>query len=101
MEKSKISLEHFDLAPPSKNGDVTIIYPHVYRAAKEAARIAGWSFRSYSSADSVGTLEDFQKKQIRAFPTLILYKEGLEMGRYTSLGVSAEMIISWAEKLIS
>lgn len=99
--RSKIVLEHFDIAPPSENGDENIIYPHVYLAAKEAASQAGWEFRSYSSAETPGTYEDFKKRQIRIFPTLILYEEGKEIGRYTSLGISPELVISWVAKLIS
>ncbi|MCF7675888.1 MAG: WYL domain-containing protein [Akkermansiaceae bacterium] len=95
-----VFLEHFDLSPPTGDGQDGIIYGHLFKNAKEAAEVTGWRFRSYSSRETPGTMEDFSHRQIRAFPTLILYCDGVELGRHTFVHNSVEGIVAWGNKLL-
>lgn len=95
-----VFLEHFDLSPPIDDSREWIIYDHLFRTAREAADIAGWTFRSYSSRETPGTDEDFLGREIRSFPTLILFRDGAELGRHTAVANSVEGIKTWGNVLL-
>ncbi|MCU0795909.1 MAG: hypothetical protein MUF31_08240 [Akkermansiaceae bacterium] len=94
-----VLLEHFDLSPPYEDGSEGIVYRHLYETAMKAAAWAGWSFRSYSSQATPGTLEDWMARKIRSFPTLIVFRDGVELGRHVSVQNTVPGIIEWASKL--
>ncbi len=95
-----VFLEHFDLSPPLDDSREWIIYGHLFRTAREAADAEGWTFRSYSSRETPGTDEDFLGRKIRSFPTLILYRDGVELGRHTAVASSVEGIKYWGNELL-
>ena len=95
-----VFIEHFELFPPTGDGRDSIIYSKLYDAAKEAAGSAGWTFRSYSAAATPGTHDDWVARQIRHFPTLILFRDGVELGRHTAIYNTVPGIICWAYKLL-
>ncbi len=94
-----VFLEHFDMTWPT-DGEESIVYSGVLHAARQAAEHAGWAFYSYSAADSGATREDFIHRNIRAFPTLILYFDGVEFGRLTWVAHTVSGILSWAKELL-
>jgi hypothetical protein len=95
-----VFIEHFDLGPPSVTND-SIVYAHLFRAAKQACLQQGWAFRSFSSIETPGVLEDFSQRKIKAFPTLILYSDGVELGRRMAIIGTVEEIIEWAGNLLA
>ncbi len=95
-----VFLEHFDLSWPLRDGADGIIYGYLFRAAMEAAAAAGWTFRSYSSVETPGTDDDWIRRQIRAFPTLILFRDGVELGRHTAIINTVQGIQLWGNKLL-
>ena len=95
-----IFLEHFDLSPPMGNGSAGIIYGHLFNNAIKAAREGGWMFRSYSSTEMPGTMGDYRHRQVRAFPTLILYRDGVELGRHTYVHNTVQGILDWGNQLL-
>jgi hypothetical protein len=95
-----IFLEHFDFSEPLDVGQDGIIYRGVYLAAKEAAAVSGWGFRSYSSKETPGTRQDFVDRNIRSFPMVILYRDGIEVGRWVISLASVEDFQNWAHKLL-
>lgn len=94
-----VFIEHFDLCEPYGTQE-SMVYPHLFRKAKEVCTMNGWSFRSYSSVETPGVRADFINRNIRSFPTLILYRDGVELGRWTAIVGTVEQIISWAENLL-
>jgi hypothetical protein len=94
-----VFLEHFDMSWPV-DGEEVIVYRGVLNSARQAAEHQGWAFRSYSTADSGGTREDFIKRNIRHFPTLILYLDGNELGRLNEVSTTVERVRSWAKILL-
>lgn len=94
-----IFIEHFDLGPPG--ADDSIVYAYLFRAAKQACLQQGWAFRSFSSTETPGVREDFLQRKIKAFPTLILYSDGVELGRRTTIIGTVEEIIDWVESLLA
>lgn len=92
-----VFLEHFDMSWPT-HGEV--VYIGVLNSARQAAEHAGWGFRSYSAAESGGTHEDFINRNIRSFPTLILYCDGVELDRLTWVSQTVRGILSWAGQLL-
>jgi hypothetical protein len=95
-----IFLEYFDFDAPSEDGTENIIHPYNTIEAKKAALEEGWTLRSYSSNETPGARQDFINRNIRSFPTRILYRDGLELGRDTCVIHSAPGIIAWAEQLL-
>lgn len=57
-------------------------------------------FRSYSSTEMPGTMETFRHRQLRAFPTLILYRDGVELGRHTYVYNTVQGILDWGNQLL-
>lgn len=57
-------------------------------------------FRSYSSTEMPGTMEDYRHRQVRAFPTLILYLDGVELGRHTYVYNTVQGILDWGNQLL-
>ena len=94
-----IFLEHFDLSCPS-NGLEVIVYRQLVDAAEQAAALAGWHFRSYSKLATAGTCQDYFVRNIRSFPMLILYRDGIELGRSCICMNPVEEIISWGNRLL-
>lgn len=95
-----VFLEHFDLCEPM-NGQDSIVYRSVYDGAKEAAALYGWTFRSCSSANTPCTREEFLARGFRSFPTLILYRDGIELGRLSGpIGYGVGYVQTWAGKLL-
>ena len=94
-----VFLEHFDLSPPMGGRD-GIVYGGLFKTAMETAVLAGWTFRSYSSLETPGTQEDFIHRQLRSFPTLILYRDGVELGRRTAALGTVAGILAWGNKLL-
>lgn len=94
-----VLLEHFDLSPPHEDGSEGIIYRRLYETAMKAAAWAGWIFRSYSSQATPGTREDWIVRNIRSFPTLIVFRDGVELGRHVYVQNTVSGIIEWASKL--
>lgn len=95
-----IFLEHFDLSE-AMNAQDSIVYRSVYAGAKEAAALSGWTFRSYSSAETPCTREEFLARGFRSFPTLILYRNGVELGRLSGqIGYGVGYVQTWADKLL-
>ena len=89
-------LAHFDLGAPLGDGEDTIIYPRPHRAAMEAAALSGWTFRSYSSAETPGTQDDFRSHRITSFPTVILFRDGVERARLTCPpSCGADLFLKW------
>jgi hypothetical protein len=95
-----VFLEHFDLSCPLQDGLDGIVYGHLFRCAKEAASTAGWIFRSYSSLETPGTDQDWRDRNIRAFPMLILYRNGIELGRHPYVCNTGPGIIAWGNQLL-
>jgi hypothetical protein len=97
-----VFVEHFDISPPFQAGGANdgIIYHHLFLAARDAAAFAGWGFRSYSSPATPGTMADWSTRQIRAFPAVILFRDGVELGRHTVISNSVEGILRWAYGLL-
>ncbi|MDP3851343.1 MAG: hypothetical protein Q8Q59_12620 [Luteolibacter sp.] len=95
-----VFIEHFDFSPPYGDGRDGVIYRRLYEAAKEAATIEGWSFRSYSVVATPGSDVDWIARQIRHFPTLILYRDGVELGRHTAIVNTVPGILFWTKKLL-
>ena len=84
----------------SANGRDGIVYGGLFKTAMEAAVLAGWTFRSYSSLETLGTQEDFIHRQLRSFPTLILYRDGVELGRHIYIFNTVAGILAWENKLL-
>lgn len=95
-----VLLEHFDFSTPYEDGEESIIYRGLYEAAKEAAAIAGWAFRSYTSRETPGSDADYIKRNIRHFPTLILFRDGVELGRHTYVHNTVPGILFWGNTLL-
>jgi hypothetical protein len=96
-----IFLEHYDLSFPDETGEAVIVYRQAHRAARDAAREAGWMFRSYSDVEMPGTGDDFARRNIRSFPTLILFRDGMPLGRRISPGLDMkEDVLEWARVLL-
>lgn len=95
-----VFIEHFDLSWPIGDGRDGIVYRHLYETAKEATAREGWTFRSYSDVATPGTRADWVARQIRHFPTLILYRDGVELGRHTAIINTLQGILCWAKKLL-
>lgn len=95
-----VLMEHFDLDTPYEDGEEIMIYRGLFEAAKEAAASAGWAFRSYSSRKTPGSRSDYIKRNIRHFPTLLLYRDGAELGRNTVIQNTVPGILSWGHKLL-
>ncbi len=95
-----IFLEHFDLSEPLEDGSEPIVYRTVYLAAKEVAAIEGWGFRSYSSLETPGKRQDYIDRRISSFPMVILYRDGVELGRWIISLASVEDFQNWADKLL-
>jgi hypothetical protein len=96
-----VFLEHFDATAPSADGREVIVYQLVHRVAKEAARLAGWSFRSYSSVDTPGVMEDFVSRRIMSFPMVILFRDGIELGRAVCPPIcDSAWVLEWGNKLL-
>jgi hypothetical protein len=95
-----VLMEHFDLSTPYEDGEEVIIYGRLYETAKETAASAGWAFRSYSSHETPGCDADYIKRNIRQFPTLILFRDGVELGRHTAIINTVAGILFWAKTLL-
>lgn len=96
-----IFLEHYDLSWPLDATESGIVYPLAHQAARDAAREAGWMFRSYSDVEMPGTGEDFVRRNIRSFPTLILFRDGLPLGRRISSPLDRkDHVLEWARGLL-
>ena len=95
-----VFLEHFDLSHHFHPGVDSVVYGHVLKAAREAASTAGWTFRSYSSEETAASADDFEARTIRDFPTLILWNDGRELGRSTSVVADVSGLLAWAETLL-
>lgn len=97
---SGIFLEHFDLGEAT-GGQDCIVYRSVYEGSKEAAALSGWAFRSYSRAEIPATCADFIARGFGSFPTLILYRDGAELGRLSGpVGYGVTHVLKWAGELI-
>ncbi len=94
-----VFLEHFDLGS-AEGGVDQIIYRRLYETAMRAAEVAGWGFRSFSAAATSGTRADFMERNIRSFPTLILYRDGAELGRQSFIYNTVRGIFDWAVELL-
>lgn len=77
-----------------------ILYKYALESAQRAAEQADWAFYSYRTAGSNGTREDYIRRNIRHFPTLILYLDGKELGRLTEVSTTVVRVLSWAKKLL-
>lgn len=95
-----VFLEHYDLTWPRCEGESGFMAYSIYENAKEAAATAGWGFRSYSSLETPGTAEDFGLRTIMHFPTLILFKDGVELGRYKYSTSPVKIILEWGNELL-
>lgn len=95
-----VFLAHFDLSEPLGNGEEVIIYHGTYLAAKELAAGEGWTFRSYSSKETPGTRQDFLIRNIRSFPMVILYRDGIELGRISVAYAGVSYFRNWSHKLL-
>ena len=93
-------LEHFDLSPASGECDPSLVYPAALQAARDTATFLASSFRSYSDGQIPSTMDNFVRRNIRSFPTYILFRDGVELGRTSMLVLSAEPLIAWASKLL-
>jgi hypothetical protein len=94
-----VFLEHFDLGPPEDGPLVTNRV--VETGAREAAAAMGWSYRSYSSGMLPAGPEDFHRRRITSFPQLILFRDGVELGRWVISLATKEHIVEWANRLLS
>jgi hypothetical protein len=84
----------------SGDGVDGIVYKNALESAQQVTKQAVWVFCSYSIAGSSGTREDYIKRNIRHFPTLILYLDGKELGRLTEISTTVERVRSWAKILL-
>ena len=94
-----VFLEHYDFSWP-QDGRECVIYVPLMQAAQQAAAQAGWHFRSYSSLATPGTMEDFVARNMRSFPMLILFRDGIELGRSFYCMNPVEEIIVWGNKVL-